>query len=108
MAQLVTVSQPVGRVEGEAKVTGGASYAADDPDTAEEALNLIEVEYEELPVVFDPLAAICDDAVRLHPDMHSYEGLPEPVSEIPNCHSHRVWTKGDVDQGFHDAAVVFE
>ena len=46
-------------------------------------------------MVFDPLAAIRDDAVRLHPDMHSYEGLPEPVSEIPNCHSHRVWTKGD-------------
>src|SRR3954470_19684454 len=29
MAQLVTVGQPVGRVEGEAKVTGAAHYAAD-------------------------------------------------------------------------------
>ena len=32
-----------------------AAVAADDPDIAEEALNLIDVEYEPLPAVFDPL-----------------------------------------------------
>jgi carbon-monoxide dehydrogenase large subunit len=85
-----------------------AAVAADDPDIAEEALNLIEVEYEELPPVFDPLAAVQESAVRLHPNMPSYEGLPEPVTTIPNCHSHRVWTKGDLDAGFREAAVVYE
>ena len=32
-----------------------AVVAADSPDLAEEALDLIEVEYEELPAVFDPI-----------------------------------------------------
>ncbi|HEY7065075.1 MAG TPA: xanthine dehydrogenase family protein molybdopterin-binding subunit [Chloroflexota bacterium] len=85
-----------------------AAVAADDPDTAEEALSLIEVEYEELPAVFDPLAALRPDAPILHPNMAAYEGLPEPISEIPNCHSHRVWTKGDVDEGFRQAVRTFE
>ncbi|GAH59936.1 unnamed protein product, partial [marine sediment metagenome] len=35
-----------------------AAVAAIDEDTAEEALDLIEVEYEPLPAVFDPLEAI--------------------------------------------------
>ena len=35
-----------------------AAVAADDPDTAEEALTLIDVEYEPLPAVFDPLEAM--------------------------------------------------
>ncbi len=35
-----------------------AAVAADDPDIAEEALNLIEVEYEQLPAVFDPMEAM--------------------------------------------------
>src|SRR3954451_14118656 len=34
-----------------------AAVAAVDLDTAEEALQLIDVEYEELPAVFDPVAA---------------------------------------------------
>ena len=39
-----------------------AAVAADDPDVAEEALLLIEVEYEELPAVFDPLEAMAPGA----------------------------------------------
>ena len=35
-----------------------AAVAAIDKDTAEEALTLIDVEYEELPGVFDPLEAL--------------------------------------------------
>ena len=35
-----------------------AAVAADDPDTAEEALLLIDVEYEPLPAVFDPVEAM--------------------------------------------------
>src|SRR3989337_405725 len=43
-----------------------AAVAAIDEDTAEEALDLIEVEYEELPPVFDPLEAMKPDAPRVH------------------------------------------
>ncbi len=35
-----------------------AAVAAVDADTAEEAVHLIDVEYEELPTVFDPLEAM--------------------------------------------------
>ena len=37
---------------------GVAAVAAVDEETAEEALDLIEVEYEELPAVFDPRQAL--------------------------------------------------
>ncbi len=43
-----------------------AAVAAVDAATAEEALELIEVEYEELPAVFDPLAAMQPGAPQIH------------------------------------------
>lgn len=43
-----------------------AAVAAIDPDIAEAALDLIEVEYEELPAVFDPIEAMKEGA-PLHP-----------------------------------------
>ena len=45
-----------------------AAVAAEDEDIAEEALNLIEVEYEELPAVPDIRAAIKSGAPQLHPE----------------------------------------
>ncbi|MBU0514040.1 MAG: molybdopterin-dependent oxidoreductase, partial [Proteobacteria bacterium] len=43
-----------------------AAVAAIDPETAAEALSLIEVEYEPLPTVFDPLEAMAEDAPLIH------------------------------------------
>ena len=43
-----------------------AAVAAETPDSAEEALQYIDVEYEVLPAVTDPLAAMQPDAPRLH------------------------------------------
>ncbi|MBF0523902.1 MAG: xanthine dehydrogenase family protein molybdopterin-binding subunit [Deltaproteobacteria bacterium] len=43
-----------------------AAVAAIDPDIAEAALDLIEVEYEELPGVFDPVEAMQDGAPLIH------------------------------------------
>jgi CO/xanthine dehydrogenase Mo-binding subunit len=48
-----------------------AAVAADDEDIAQSALDLIEVEYEELPAVFEPHAALQDDAPILHPDFNN-------------------------------------
>ena len=45
-----------------------AAVAAIDEDTAEEALDLIRVEYEELPAVFDPREALTEGAPQLHED----------------------------------------
>ena len=49
-----------------------AGVAAVDQDTLEEALGLVEVEYDELPAVFDPLEALKPEAPVLHPDYFSY------------------------------------
>src|SRR4029434_6887159 len=46
------------------------AVAAEDRDAAEEALVLIEVEYEELPAVFDPLEALAEHAPILHPEVN--------------------------------------
>jgi len=51
-----------------------AAIAAVDQETAEGALHLIEVDYEELPAVFDPFEAMQPDAPILHPDYSSYRG----------------------------------
>lgn len=44
----------------------GDAVAAVDEDTAEEALELVTVEYEELPAVFHPRDAMAPGAPRLH------------------------------------------
>ena len=51
-----------------------AAVAADDEATAEEAIALISVEYEDLPAVVNPLAAMDAAAPAVHPDLESYEG----------------------------------
>jgi CO/xanthine dehydrogenase Mo-binding subunit len=48
-----------------------AAVAAVSPEIAEEALSLIEVEYEELPGVFDPLEAMKEGAPLVHEEMKS-------------------------------------
>ena len=48
-----------------------AAVAADDADAAEEALQRIEVEYEELTPVLDPLDAMRPDAARHRTSLHS-------------------------------------
>ena len=86
----------------------GAAGAAEDAATAAAAAALIEVEYEELPAVFDPLEAMRDDAPLLHPDVNSYEGLPEHLDPPSNAFVRDVTTKGDVEAGFAASDVIVE
>ena len=85
-----------------------AAVAAETQEAVEEALLLIDVEYEELPAVFDAHGAMEPDAPTLHPDMSGYEGLPQPESDINNVFAHITWGQGDVEQGFAEADMVFE
>jgi CO/xanthine dehydrogenase Mo-binding subunit len=85
-----------------------AVVAAQDRDVAEEAAQMIEVEYEELPAVFDPLVAITEGAPQLHADLKHYKGLPKLAASINNVYSHDQWRIGDVEQGFRDSDHVFE
>lgn len=87
-----------------------AAVAADTPDAAEEALDSIDVEYEELPAVFDPLEAMEPDAPRIHDDVAGYDGAPKQrlALDVPNGLSRQAWRKGDLEQGFREADLVLE
>ena len=85
-----------------------AAVAAVDRDAAEEALLLIEVEYQELPGVFDPAEALEEGAPILHPEVNSYAGLPRQLAQPTNCFAQDTWSKGDVDLGFAESDIVVE
>ena len=75
-----------------------AAVAAIDEAVAEEAVNLIEVEYEQLPPVFDPVEAIKPRAPLVHD------------SAAGNIAHHMVsaFVEGDVDRAFVEADCVVE
>jgi CO/xanthine dehydrogenase Mo-binding subunit len=85
-----------------------AAVAAETLEAAEEALNLIDVEYEDLPSVFDPLEAMQSSAPTLHPHMASYQGLPQPAATVHNVFAHNSWSKGNIADGFRAADVICE
>jgi xanthine dehydrogenase molybdenum-binding subunit len=74
-----------------------AAVAAETAATAEEALALIEVTWEELPAVFDPVAALRPGAPRVHDER------ADNATDLRYQFSH-----GDVDRAFAEAAVVVE
>src|ERR1044072_3743039 len=87
-----------------------AAVAAETREAAEEALELIRVEYEELPAVFDPVEAMNGAAPLLHVNVAGYDGAPPDklASDVHNGLTRLSWRKGDVEQGFRDADIVLE
>ncbi len=87
-----------------------AAVAAETRDAAEEAIDLIEVEYEELPAVFNPLKAMEPGAPLVHDDPSAYEGVAQEnmVKNVPNVANRLSWGKGDVEKGFREADLVIE
>ena len=73
-----------------------AGVAAVDEDTALEALDLIDVTYEELPAVFDPMASLASETELIHED------FPNNV----NIHVHI--DTGNVDENFEKAYYIRE
>ena len=84
------------------------AVAAEDRDAAEEALSAIEVEYHELPGVFDASQAMTHGAPLVHEDLATYAGFKAPGDEIPNVFAMQKWTAGDVSTGFDEADLVVE
>ena len=87
-----------------------AAVAAETLEAADEALLLIDVDYEILPAVFDPMEAMEPGAPLLHDDMSAYEGAPKDflAPDIHNGQTRLFWTKGDLEKGFAEADVVLE
>ena len=78
-----------------------AAVAAISEEIAEEALGLIEVEYEELPAVFDPIEAMKEGATLVHEV--DVRGKPVTSNIIPLPWKFKA---GDIEQGHKDSAYV--
>jgi CO/xanthine dehydrogenase Mo-binding subunit len=85
-----------------------AAVAAEDEDIAQQALDLIQVEYEELPAVFEPVDALKDDAPLLHPGFNTYVGFPQRMERPSNAYHRTSFDKGDIARGFAEADHVVE
>jgi CO/xanthine dehydrogenase Mo-binding subunit len=94
------------------RMTGDAlaAVAADTEAIAEEALSLIDVAYEELPYVVDPLEALTPGSPLIHENRSRYKNapkIPEGISEH-NLQSYVRWKNGDLEAGFARSARIFE
>ncbi len=87
------------------------AVAAETREGAQAAARAVEVEYEELPAIFDPEEAIAADAPVLHPNPERYPfiipGKRRPVPH-PNMQGYLSETEGDVEAAFASARHVFE
>ena len=84
-----------------------AAIAAIDPYIAQEALDLIEVEYEELPWVTDVLDAMRPDAPIIHPSLRA-QNLIGQDDRPSNIFWYMKYLRGDLDEGFRQADIVLE
>jgi len=73
-----------------------AAVAAIDQDVAEEAIGLINVEYDELPAIFSPEEAMQSDAIQIH------EGTKQNLAGT----IHREF--GDIKEAFKTSDYIFE
>jgi CO/xanthine dehydrogenase Mo-binding subunit len=91
-----------------------AGVAAVDAATAEEALGLIEVEYEELPAVDNleaalaPNAPLVQESASAGGELHGYHyQAPEKFKGTNICYQFS-YNRGDVAEGFKKSAYIFE
>ncbi|HYA28661.1 MAG TPA: molybdopterin cofactor-binding domain-containing protein, partial [Acidobacteriota bacterium] len=86
-----------------------AAVAAEDEDTAQAAVKLIAVEYEDLPVYTDPEEAAKPDAYPIHQDFPKYRKVDFIVpGRGPNVAEHFKLRTGDVAQGFTESDLIID
>lgn len=88
-----------------------AAVLARDLATAEEALELIEVDYEELPAVLDPIEALSEDAPPARSEMQApaVTDVEAKETEKPsNIVAQVKFTRGDIEEGFRESDAVIE
>jgi CO/xanthine dehydrogenase Mo-binding subunit len=87
-----------------------AAVAAVDIETAERAVRLIEIEYEQLPVLQDVEMAFSEKSVLVHEHIENYKWIenvffPQPGTNIAN---HFKLRKGNLEEGFAKADLILE
>lgn len=77
------------------------AVAAETPEIAEAACELVKVEYEPLPVINNPMEGMAKDAILIHPELHTYKVFPifHPQAHT-NISHHHIIRKGDADAAF--------
>jgi putative selenate reductase molybdopterin-binding subunit len=89
-----------------------AFVAAESPAIAEDALALIEVDYELLPAVFDPLEAMCEGAPQLHEPDVTHPSFGKQFGDIYDAaHNHAAHEEiqfGDFDAAMREADMIVE
>ena len=85
-----------------------AAVAAMDPEIAQRAVDLIDVEYEVLPAVFEPIEALQPEAPIIHENIQQYAGLPKPLDRPTNGFVKDVWGRGSIEIGFQESEVIIE
>ena len=84
-----------------------AAVCADDEDTAERALALIDVSYEPLPPLLSAEEAAGTEAPLLHPEFNGYHGVI-PIDTPSNVYGHMNREQGNMEEGFAAADLVVE
>lgn len=84
-----------------------AAVAAANPHVAEEALRLIEVDFEVLPPLMDVLDAMKDDALLIHEGVTTRE-MGADTGKKSNVATHQQVIVGDIEKGFGEADIVIE
>lgn len=81
---------------------------AESPEIAEKACKLIEVEYEELPAVFDPREAQREDAPTIHDEKDCYHPIGATYDPGHNLAAEVKVAAGDIEKGESEADVLVE
>lgn len=80
-----------------------AVVAADSIEIAEEALQLITVEYQELPAIFDPKLSMGNETL-IHPEKEGFEFIHDPNNNIASNINKEL---GDVEKGLAESKHLF-
>ena len=84
-----------------------AVVVAEDEMTAAEALEMVDVEYEELPAVIDTLEAMAQGAPIVQEEMKPIAWDMKPIHGTNIAH-HATLMRGDVERGFAESDYIFE
>ncbi len=99
-----------------------AAIAAVDETTAQEAIKRVKLDLEPLPFVLDPLESLRPDGPNAREDGNTVErrtGVTEikwadadfaeaDAGRLPTGEVNNEWSYGDLEAGFHDAALVLD
>ena len=86
-----------------------AIIAAETPESAEEALALIQVDYDDQPAVLGIEQALAPGSPQVHPDFYDYPGADALHADPEHNIAHSLsFSRGDIEQGFAAADVILE